>query len=93
MIDIIIGAVLVVLARFLATAVVTLRCNRLSDMFAPAFLVLYLMDCSTSRLDPQTIVKTADSPVLVIVVVTDFHVFQDAHGVVRQHRTGEVRRQ
>ena len=33
MIDIILGDVLVVVARFLATAVVTLRCNRLSDMF------------------------------------------------------------
>ena len=32
MIDIILGDVLVVFARFLATAVVTLRCNRLSDM-------------------------------------------------------------
>ncbi|HTI50721.1 MAG TPA: hypothetical protein VL475_07215 [Planctomycetaceae bacterium] len=32
MIDIIFGDVFVVFARFLATDVVTLRCNRLSDM-------------------------------------------------------------
>jgi hypothetical protein len=38
-IDIIFGAVFVVFARFLATAVVTLRCKRLSDIFATAFLV------------------------------------------------------
>jgi hypothetical protein len=32
-IDIILGDVLVVVARFFATAVVTLRCNKLSDIY------------------------------------------------------------
>jgi hypothetical protein len=36
-IDIIFGAVFVVLARFRATEVVTLRCNRLSDIAARSF--------------------------------------------------------
>ena len=38
MIDIIFGDVFVVLARFLATDVVTLRCNRLSDMCSLPFV-------------------------------------------------------
>ena len=38
-IDIIFGDVFVVLARFLATDVVTLRCNKLSDTSVPSILV------------------------------------------------------
>ena len=38
-IDIIWGDVFVVSARFLATAVVTLRCNRVSDMSASFYLL------------------------------------------------------
>jgi len=38
-IDIIFGDVFVVFARFRATEVVTLRCNKLSDMSAQSFLI------------------------------------------------------
>ena len=46
-IDIIFGEVFVVLARFLATEVVTLRCNRLSDMCFNAFLEMCI-SCADS---------------------------------------------
>jgi hypothetical protein len=45
--DIIFGLVLVVLARFLATAVVTLRCKRLSDMVASFSGMIYSSGQST----------------------------------------------
>ena len=45
-IDIILGDVFVVFARFLATEVVTLRCSRLSDM---SWILLFISLCNSGR--------------------------------------------
>ena len=91
MIDIIFGDVLVVLARFLATEVVTLRCSRLSDIASPTRLVYQpRIRIAVPILNSQTVLKTLAFATLVFVVVADFDVLEDAQGVVGQDRTREI---
>ena len=83
-IDIIFGDVLVVFARFRATAVVTLRCSKLSDMETPDGVLL------NRSLDTEAVIETTGLTNFIIVVETDFDVFEDAQGIIGQDGGREV---
>src|SRR6476620_4544460 len=90
-IDIILGDVLVVFARFLATAVVTLRCSKLSDMaIVPSYRLRMVVICVD--LDSGPVNETGALSTGIVVVIADFDVLQDTQRVVGEHGAGEIER-